>query len=125
MMPLNSVLLVEDDAITNFLSEDVLHRAGVKKVEAVTDGRQALAYLLAAACPDLIFLDINMPVMDGFEFLETKQEENICPEVKVAMLTSSIRPKDKLKASSYGVIAYIEKPLTKEKVEDVVSQLPS
>ncbi len=68
----------------------------------------------------VIFLDIRMPRMDGFDFLETLAEMNICKHVKVVMLTSSTRSEDKARAFSYkAVVEYIEKPLTEQVIKKI------
>ncbi len=66
----------------------------------------------------LILLDINMPGMDGFEFLEISSELNL-PNTYVAVLSSSSLEADRTKASQYHVIDYIEKPLTRTKLEEL------
>jgi CheY-like chemotaxis protein len=117
------VLLVEDDEITNFLSETILSALGITSVFATLNGMEGLTYL-TQDCPDLILLDIAMPVMDGFEFLEEKQKTGACPASKVAMLTSSIRKTDQDKASAFPeVIDYLEKPLSPEKVQKLLAKL--
>jgi CheY-like chemotaxis protein len=58
--------------------------------------------------------------MDGWEFLNEKEMKAVCKSVKIVMLTSSIRPEDKKKAENYSsVIAYLEKPLTAEKIKEL------
>ncbi|MBN4062192.1 MAG: response regulator [Flavobacteriales bacterium] len=117
------VLLVEDDETTNFISKMVLKDAGVENVDEVLNGEDACNYL-EKDCPDFIFLDIKMPVMDGWEFLDEKKAKGLCKNVKVAMLTSSVHPVDKKKSKKYHcVIAYIEKPLTQNKVKVIMDKL--
>lgn len=118
-----SILLVEDDEITNFISKNVLSKMGISNVDVAINGAQGLEHI-SKSCPDLIFLDITMPVKDGFEFLEECEDANPCPNMKVAMLTSSIRPADKERAFRHAcVVDYIEKPLLPEKVEHVIGKL--
>ena len=122
---MNRVLLVEDDEITNFISKEVLRGAGLEDVDEVLNGKDAYDYL-EKDCPDFIFLDIKMPVMDGWRFLDEKKGKGLCKDIKVAMLTSSAHPEDKKKAEKYPcVIAYLEKPLSQEKVEGVMEKLAS
>ena len=117
------VLLVEDDEITNFLSRIVLKKIGITQVEAVLDGQKAIQYL-DNGCPDLTYLDINMPIMDGFEFLEARKRTGFPKEPKVAILTSSIMQSDRIKAGEYPcVIDYIEKLLNVVKAAHAIAQL--
>ncbi len=118
-----NVLLVEDDDITNFLSSIALKKSGVKKIDTVLNGEQAIAYM-ENKCPDLIFLDLNMPVMDGFDFLELKQQKGVCLGANIAILTSSSRPIDMERANSFNnIIDYLEKPLSQTKVEKLLAKL--
>jgi len=118
-------LLIEDDETANFISKVALKSAGVENVDEVLNGKEACDYL-DTYCPDFIFLDIKMPVMDGWEFLDEKRVKGLCKKIKVAMLTSSVHPDDKKKSENYScVIAYIEKPLTKEKIEMIMDELTS
>jgi len=118
-----SVLLIEDDEITNFLSSSVLKNMNIDQVSAVLHGKLACDHLLNH-CPDLIFLDITMPVMDGFEFLEQIKKKRFCPNTRIAMLTSSSRLTDREKAFTFSnVIDYVEKPLDIQKAERVLAKL--
>ncbi len=118
-----SILLVDDDDIANFISEKVLRTLGFDSISAVTDGKQAYERL-EQKCPDLVFLDINMPVMDGFAFLAKIKRELICEQMNVVILTSSNRKKDRDQASEFGIVVdYLEKPLTQEKVRQVLDKI--
>lgn len=113
------VLLVEDSETTNFINKLVLNSAGILDINEVLNGLDAYNYILKN-CPDIILLDIDMPVMDGWEFLKEKEMKALCMNAKVVMLTSSTHPKDKKMAENYpSIVAYLEKPLTLEKVQEV------
>ena len=115
----SSVLLIEDNETTNYIHKIVLKNVGIEKVDEALNGLEAFKYL-ERECPDIIFLDINMPVMDGWEFLKERETKALCNNAKIAMLTSSTHPEDKKQAENYAsVIAYIEKPLTSEKIQDL------
>jgi CheY-like chemotaxis protein len=119
-----NILLVDDSAIGNFLSEMVLTKMGFNAITAVTDGKQALDSLKKEDCPDLVFLDLNMPVLDGFSFLTQAEKEILCMQMNVVILTSSTRQKDKDRASQFNcVVDYIEKPLNKDKVQQVLEKV--
>ncbi len=118
-----SILLVDDDDIANFISEKVLRTLGFDSIRAVTDVKQAYERL-EQKCPDLVFLDINMPVMDGFSFLSRAAKELLCKHMNVVILTSSNRQKDKDKASQFiNVVDYIEKPLNQDKVQQALAKV--
>lgn len=73
--------------------------------------------------PDLIFLDINMPAMNGWEFLETYKNLEIINKIIVVMLTTSLFPDDKLKAEEHENISAFEiKPISIQKVDAIVEK---
>ena len=117
-IPINKVLLVDDDATANYLSKELLERMhAANEIETAENSLRALK-LITQSSPDVIFLDIRMPGIDGFDFLERLKTLALENKIKVVMLTSSMRPEDRLKAFSYkAVIEYLEKPLTPEKVQ--------
>lgn len=126
------VLLVDDDPITNFLNESLLQELQVAQHVAVDyNGEDALAFIQThwrreansstekPSCK-LILLDINMPVMNGFEFLEHYQKIAQDDEVCVAILSSSDNQKDLEKARAYNIKTFLEKPLDKEKIKNLL-----
>jgi len=119
----NKVLLVEDDETTNFISSVILKSAGFEFVDGVLNGLEACRYI-ETKCPDLIFLDINMPIMDGWEFLDEMKSNISCKVTKVVILTSSTRPCDQKMAENYSnVVAFWEKPMTDEKIVKLKQEL--
>lgn len=130
MKKLNSVLLIDDDMATNFISKMLIKKAGITEhIETTLNGREALDYLTNSGKyeksdgifpkPMLILLDINMPVMDGWEFAEafSKLDENQKENIVIVMLTSSLNPDDKEKASHFSVISgFQNKALTMERL---------
>ena len=118
-----NILLVDDDPVSNFLAKKNLEKLGFKQVKPVENGQEALDYLDYEA-PDLLFLDLNMPVMDGLEFLRQTKEKDLLDKIRVIVLTSSIRPEDKAKSLHYeNVLDYVEKPLNEEKIENLLFRL--
>ena len=72
--------------------------------------------------PDMILLDINMPVMDGWDFLENFSEMAMSKDIPVVMLTSSINPDDIEKAKSHQLVkGFLSKPLNKDKLDEVLT----
>ena len=130
MTKLPYVLLVDDDPTTNFLNRKLLLRLGVTdQIRVARNGQEALDELhacqdQATGCPVLLFLDINMPVMGGIEFLEAYQQlpPNQQVGIVVIMLTTSVSARDHLRANHLPVAGYLTKPLTQQQVEQVVAQ---
>lgn len=117
----NKVLLVDDDEATNFLAELAFRNLNIaNEIEVASDGLIACERIKQNSCPDIIFLDIRMPRMDGFDFLDNFSGMNVCKHVKIIMLTSSSRVEDKRRALTYKeVVDYIEKPLTEEMIQKI------
>lgn len=123
---LNSILLIDDDKATNYIHQRVLAEVGcAEKVVAVESGYDALDFLnerISGLDPelDLIFLDINMPGMTGWEFLEHYKELNLSNQAKAVliMLTTSLNPDDLENASKMsGIDGFETKPLDADKIE--------
>ncbi|MBC7488423.1 MAG: response regulator [Cytophagaceae bacterium] len=131
MKRIDSVLFVDDDSICNFISVTLFkHLHVTENIHAVTNGKEALRFLREKAVikttnifPEVIFLDLNMPVMDGFDFLDqlNKTMPNYASACKVYILTSSESPLDIDRCRRYDVAGYISKPLTEEKLAMVVT----
>ena len=122
---LKTVLLVDDDAATNFLHSIILKILKcTETIDTARNGKEALDYLHENNPPDLILLDINMPGMDGWMFLD---ELDKLPEIKsktkvIVMITSSVNPQDRLKALERGTTGFMSKPLTNEKAREMLSE---
>jgi CheY-like chemotaxis protein len=135
--PFRKVLLVDDDPTTNFLNRLVLEELRVaEQVVEKDNGLTALEYVKSncindnasrAGCPDLILLDINMPVMSGPEFLAelSKIEQADKIVTKVVVLSSSSLLKDQNLIGNFQVVDFIQKPLTEEKVDFIVRKAAS
>lgn len=130
MKKLKSVLLVDDDSINNFINERLIKKMDLtEEVNISLNGKEALEYLKKRSeegkpSPELILLDINMPVMDGFEFLEAFQKLEIPDKnsIIIVMLTTSTNPSDTERLENTGVEGYINKPLTEQKLRDVLEK---
>lgn len=131
MKPLNTILLIDDDETTNYLNHRLLTRMEVaSEVRIVTNGEEALDYLEKSfldvegyPCPELIFVDIKMSVMDGFEFLEEYQKfnESNKARIKMLMLTSSASFYDLERLKQFPeVLKHYSKPLTEGDVREIM-----
>lgn len=137
MKKIQHILFVDDDNISSYINRAVLEEMQVaENLHWLNDGQEALDYLKERcakasnpqnACTDLIFLDLNMPQVNGFEFLENLQ---LLPGIDtlglyIVMLTSSWHSRDMEKARTYAIQDYLIKPLTAEKVAEVVRKYHS
>jgi CheY-like chemotaxis protein len=125
MRRLNCVLLVDDDKVNNYLNEKLIRKLDLaKNVKIALDGEEALLYLSKHSSPydynypDLILLDYNMPQMQGNEFLQffNNINSNQRHKSKIVVLTASVNPAIRQELEELGVVAYLEKPLTREKL---------
>lgn len=136
MRKLSGILLIDDDDTTNFLNQRLLDRMEVTDhIRTFVNGKQAFDYLYNVSNnnyetesseyfkPELIFLDINMPVMDGFEMLDLY--ERLDPEFRkqivMVVLTTSTHPQDTANSKKYNA-EYIIKPLTADKVNELLKK---
>ena len=131
MEKLTKVLLVDDDSTTNFLNSQLLRRLGVVEqllvaqngIEALEILEQTCSELSDSASPILVLLDVNMPVMNGLDFLETYQRHPLAQkcQVVVVMLTTSEHSRDLERIKAVPLAADIlTKPLTRQKVETIL-----
>jgi len=113
MQNLKPILLVEDDAVDAMTFERALSDLNIKnEVVHRTNGEEALEYLRAQENerPCFIFLDLNMPRMNGIEFLEVIKSDNNLKKIPVVVLTTSDSEKDVVESFELGVAGYMVKP---------------
>jgi len=127
------VLIIDDDPIHNMVSSKLIEKAKFSnKTDKVLSGKLALEYLernaAENALPKIIFLDINMPLMNGWEFLSyfSKLMGDKSKDIPVLMLTSSISPDDIEKSKNHPLVfEFVTKPLSIDKLNDLRKRLIS
>jgi CheY-like chemotaxis protein len=127
---MKKVMLIDDDPVFVFLVTKMLETVGgAVKIETFADGQLAIQHIITIkdspnALPDIIFLDLNMPVMDGWGFLEsyTELEPDFKKNIALYILSSTVTPGDIERASGYpAVIDFLIKPLEKAKAQEIIS----
>src|ERR1700748_1783494 len=121
-------LIVDDSAMMRKVVERALRQAGVNLTEVIqaNNGVEALTFLREAVGGtgfDLIFSDINMPIMDGLEFIEQRKQEGLAPNVPVVMITTEGSSPMVMRALAAGAKGYICKPFTTDQVKACVMPL--
>jgi len=129
---LRSVVLVDDNETTSFLNNRLLNRLEVaEQILTFSRAEQAYQYLwgeqAAAATdevPELVFVDLKMPGMDGFEFLKLYNELPADSKQKtvMAVLTTSMHAADTARVAQYPDVEYLAKPLTEEKMTKLLKK---
>ncbi|MEQ8359950.1 MAG: response regulator [Cytophagales bacterium] len=127
---IKAVMLIDDNEIDNLINQKMIEAANIcENIYTHTGAKSAIEFLknlekmsdsVNDFFPELIFLDIDMPLMDGFQFLDEfeKLSNETKGKIKIVMLTSSINPQDMSKAKKYSYVKkYINKPLTQENIE--------
>ncbi|HWZ22144.1 MAG TPA: response regulator [Cytophagaceae bacterium] len=130
MKKFNCILLVDDDETCNFITQKIITKLDISShTYSTKNGREAMSFIEASSetvpvCPDLILLDLNMPVMDGIEFLEefyANKKIKHADDINIYVLSSSDNIKDMEKVMKYKVKGYITKPMTADKLINIAS----
>lgn len=132
MRPINLVALIDDDEIVNFIGTKVIESTNlVNRIKTFSNGEEAINFLKSNSkkpelLPEIILLDLNMPIMDGFEFLSKyiMLEPKLGKKITIYVVSSAISPAETEKVNQISVVSdYIIKPITKEKFENIVRVL--
>ena len=118
------ILIVDDSPLLRATARRAVLQAGVppEGVREARDGREALE-LLAQEPADIVLLDINMPVMDGYQFVEAKAKNRAWDGVQVALVTTEGNRKRLERMTALGVTHYLRKPFEPEDLRDLVATL--
>lgn len=133
---LSSILLVDDDEFMNFLNSRLIEKTGITDhVQVCFTGEEALDYIMRKGKfantervfvqPDIIFLDVNMPGINGWEFLEEYKMLNQSQKgnIIVVMLTTSLNPDDEAMARTIGEISeFRHKPMTEAMLDEILAK---
>ena len=118
-----NLLVIDDDDINIFIIKKIVEKTGYEaQMVAKTNGQLAVDYLTELNVnqqpfPQLILIDINMPVLNGWEFLEAYEKLNIEQDIDMYMLSSSVYENDIEKAKTYKTVkGFISKPLSIERL---------
>ncbi len=130
MKQINTIFLIDDDTLTNYLNQTIIRRVGYsKEIQAFDKPVFALSALQQitgsddAPFPEMILLDVNMPNMNGWDFLEEyeKLPVQVIAKTKVYIVSSSINDRDIEKSKSYKTVSgFISKPLDAQKMNEIL-----
>lgn len=126
-----TVMLIDDNEIDNLINQKMIEAAAIaENIYTHTGAKSAIEFLrnmekldvANEVLPDVIFLDIDMPLMDGFQFLDEFEKLSTATKkkCKIVMLTSSINPQDFDRSKKYGnVKLYLNKPLSHDSIQKI------
>ncbi|MEX2514171.1 MAG: response regulator [Cyclobacteriaceae bacterium] len=130
---------MEKIGITYIIDDDPLYNFGTKKLMEFSDFTKEAFYFLNGELawndlqhriqeklplPDVILLDINMPIMNGWQFLDMISQVELPESIKIYVVSSSINQEEVDKANAYGIVTdYITKPLTLEKIKTLKMEI--
>ena len=121
-----TILLVEDDPGHSRLIEKNLRRANItNEIIKATDGQEAVDYIFGNSCasPLLVLLDLNMPVLDGYQVLERMKRDERTKRVPVIILTTTDDPREVARCYELGCNVYITKPVDYEQFSEAIRKL--
>jgi CheY-like chemotaxis protein len=126
------VLLVEDSPDDVFFFRRAIQKSGITaQAHVAVDGVEAMDYLLNKGAfadaashptPDIIFLDLKLPHVNGFEMLEWMRRHAECPQPPVVVLTSSNQPEDQERAQALGAALFLTKPPTPDQLREAIEK---
>ena len=129
--PLIICIIDDDDVYQYTITKAIQKNSIVKKILVFSDGKEGIDFLIdnianVEDIPDIIFLDINMPIMDGWQFLEqyVKLKPRVGKKVTIYMISSSVDPVDVERAKAISEISdYLIKPIKSEQVKEIIEKI--
>lgn len=131
MKKLNAILIIDDDDICSFLTMKTLEKASfATKIITARNGLEGLRKISEYSlkenlCPELVITDMEMPVMDGIEFIDSFRQMNFVNKESITIIanSSTLSEPHRIKLDSIGVKTYIQKPLDTQAIQEVISLL--
>lgn len=132
MKKIDNLCIVDDDEAFKFLTSMIIEESNrVEKIMTFSNGRETIEFLESVKnqpekLPEIILLDLNMPIMDGWEFLDKYicMKPRIGKKITIYIVSSSINPKDIQRAKLIGEVSdFIIKPVTEEKFHELLESL--
>ncbi|MEO6034011.1 MAG: response regulator [Verrucomicrobiota bacterium] len=123
------VLIIEDDLGFFYILQKTLLKFGIKEVDSVTNGEEAERYIAGnspyqlRSMPDLLFVDLKMAVLDGFELMAWLQSSPLYGKIPVVVLTGSTDPADEERSAALGAKSFFVKPVRQSELEGVVEKV--
>jgi two-component system, OmpR family, alkaline phosphatase synthesis response regulator PhoP len=115
------ILVVEDDRSIQMVLELVLTRVAKSEVLLASDGREGLS-MLQEHKPDLVLLDLMLPLMDGFQICEAAKADEATRQIPIIFLTAQPQPSAIARAMALGAAGYIVKPFDPIKIIDQINE---
>ena len=125
MSELNKILIVDDSQLIHSMYRLVLNRYKSCKIVDAMNGLEALDVLSRESDFDLILLDINMPVMNGLQFMEKIKKENLYGYVPIVVISTEGKEEDTLMALKLGAAGYVVKPFKPNMLYELIDKIIS
>jgi len=129
MKEIKNLTLVDDDSVFVFITSKIIEQSKmVQNLQVFENGMDALTFFKenfdnTELLPDILLLDLSMPIMDGWQFLDEYLKLNIKHPITIYICSSSISPSDLNRAKSINAVSdYIIKPIGKEKIIEIISR---
>lgn len=119
---MKQILLIDDERIFHFLSAKIFEVSGIPhEFHSAYDGNEALQKLSEGLTPDFIFVDLDMPNLNGFQFVEKYKLQRAALPAKVIVLSSSISDDERKRVMGLGADVYMSKPLSENDIKALMS----